>query len=130
MEFLRKYFLHSPGTYAAALGLNAGFTLLVLYLKGFDRVLAYMEAFSVAGAISVLFGMLLWVSSAGAFTTFGYAFSYFRGERKHKDLYEYTMAKQEKAAKQKKVYMPFIVVGLVFLLVSFIISKTAANSLI
>lgn len=130
MNFLRKYFLHSPGHYAAALGVNLGFTLLVLFLRDFDRVLAYIEAFSVAGAISVLFGMLLWVSSAGAFNMFGYAFSYFRANRRYKDLYEYTVAKQEKVAKQPKVYVPYIVVGLVFLMISYIVSKSATNILV
>lgn len=123
MNFLRKYFLHSPGHYAAALILNIFFTLLVLFLKGFDWLRAYMEAFSVAGAISVLYGMLLWVSAAGAFYTFGYAFSYFRGERSYKDYYEYTRAKEEKQARKEKIYMPYIVVGIVFLLISFVFSK-------
>ena len=123
MNFIRKYFLHSPVHYVAALILNIFFTLLVLFLKGFDWLRAYMEAFSVAGAISVLYGMLLWVSAAGAFTIFGYAFSYFRGERGYKDYYEYTRAKEEKQARKEKIYIPYIVVGIVFLLISFVFSK-------
>ena len=123
MSFFRKYVFHSPVHYAVALGLNVFFTLLVLYLKGFDYLLAYVDAFSVAGSVSILFGMLLWVSAAGAFTTFGYAFSYFRAERKFKDLYEYTKVKEEKQAKQKKIYIPYILVGIVFLAVSFVLTK-------
>jgi len=126
MKFLRKYILHSPVQYAIAVGINVFFTLLVLYLKGFDRILAYVEAFSVAGAVSVLFGLLLWVSAAGAFNTFGYAFSFFRSERRYKDLYEYTVAKQEKVSKQKKIYIPYIVVGVVFLIISLVLSKSIA----
>lgn len=123
MNFLRKYFFHSPVCYGIALALNVLFTLLVLFLKGFDHLLYYVDAFSVAGAISVLFGMLLWVTAAGAFTTFGYAFSTFSSERKYKDLYEYTAAKEERRSKQKKTYMPFIVVGFVFLMISFILNS-------
>jgi len=126
MKFLRKYILHSPVQYAIAVGINVFFTLLVLYLKGFDRILAYVEAFSVAGAVSVLFGLLLWVSAAGAFNTFGYAFSFFRSERRYKDLYEYTVAKQEEVSKQKKIYIPYIVVGVVFLIISLVLSKSIA----
>jgi len=126
MKFLRKYILHSPVQYAIAVGINVFFTLLVLYLKGFDRILAYVEAFSVAGAVSVLFGLLLWVSAAGAFNTFGYAFSFFRSERRYKDLYEYTVAKQEKVSKQKKIYIPYIVVGVVFWIISLVLSKSMA----
>lgn len=54
---------------------------------------------------------------------FGYSLSYIRGERKYKDFFEYTVAKEEKAAKQGKIYMPYIVVGIVFLLISFVFSK-------
>ena len=126
MNFLRKYFLHSPAQYAIALGLNVFLTLLVLYLRGFDYALAYVDAFSVAGAVSVFYGLLLWVSSAGAFYTFGYAFSYFFGNRMHKDFYEYTVAKQEKVSKQKKIYIPYIVVGVVFLIISLVLSKSIA----
>lgn len=126
MKFLRKYFLHSPGHYVAALVLNIFFTLLVLFLKGFDWLRAYVEAFSVAGAISVLFGILFWVSLAGAFNMFGYAFAYFRGEQRYKDFYEYTKAKDEKYARRQKVYVPYMVVGVVFLIISLVLSKSIA----
>ena len=122
MGFLRKYFFHSPVHYGIALGINVFFVLLVLYLRGFELIIYYVDAFSVAGALSVLFGLLLLVSSLGAFTTFGYAFSAFKGERKYKDLYEYTVAKGEKQAKRKKIFMPYIIVGIFFLTVSFILS--------
>lgn len=124
MAFFKKYIFHSPVHYVIAFGLNVFFTLLVLVLKGFDQTLYYVDAFSVAGSVSILFGMLLWVSSAGAFTTFGYAFSTFRSERKYKDLYEYTSAKEEKHAKQKKIHMPYIMVGLVFLFISYFLTKS------
>lgn len=123
MDFLRKYVFHSPIQYGIALALNVGFTLLVLFLKGFDRILSYVDAFSVAGAVSVLFGMLLWVAAAGAFTTFGYAASTFRSDRKYKTLYEYTVAKEEKRAKQKKIEVPYLLVGALFLLISFLLSR-------
>lgn len=123
MSFLRKYFFHSPVHYGVALGLNIFFVLLVLALNGFDRLLYYVDAFSVAGALSVLFGLLLWVSSAGAFNTFAYAFSTLRAERKYKDLFEYTAAKEERTAKQKKIQVPYMVIGVVFLVVSMILAE-------
>ncbi len=42
--------------------------------------------------------------------------------RKYRDLYEYTVRKKEQRSRQNKTYMPYIVVGLVFLLVSVLIS--------
>lgn len=126
MSFLNKYFFHSPMHYLAALVMNIVLMLIVLFLNGFDKVIYYVNACSVAGAISVLWGMLLCVTAAGAFHTFGYAISTFRAERKYQDLYEYTVAKEEKNSKQKKTYMAYIVVGVVFLLISYVLSNFIA----
>lgn len=126
MSFLNKYFFHSPMHYVAALVMNIVLMLIVLFLNGFDKVIFYVNACSVAGAISVLWGMLLCVTAAGAFNTLGYALSIFREERKYQDLYEYTVAKEEKNSKQKKTYMPYIVVGIVFLLISYVLSNFMA----
>lgn len=123
MSFLSKYFFHSPMHYVAALVMNILLMLIVLFIHGFDKVIYYVNACSVAGAISVFWGMLLWVVAAGAFNTFGYALSTFRSERKYYDLYEYTVAKEERSSKQKKTYMPYIVVGVVFLLISYVLSS-------
>lgn len=123
MRFLRKYVLHSPVHYIAAVLLNSLLAFLILCLKGFHQWIYYVDAFSVAGAVSVLFGMLSWVASAGAFTTFGYAFSTFRSERRYRNLYEYAKAKEEKQAGQKKTFVHYIMVGMVFLLISFILSQ-------
>jgi len=123
MSLLKKYVFHSPVHYGIALGINVFFTLLVLFINGFDYLIYYVNALGVAGGVSFFFGVLLWLSSAGAFTTFGYAFSYFRAERKYKDLYEYTQAKEKKVARQNKIQIPYILVGLVFLMASLILSK-------
>ncbi len=123
MNFLKKYILHSPAHYGVALGLNTFFVLLVLFLRGFDYLIYYVDAFGVAGGISMFFGALLLLSSLGAFYTFGYSFSTLRGERKYKDLYEYTKAKSDKQAKQQKIYMPYILVGLLFLIISAILAN-------
>ncbi|MBQ4563478.1 MAG: DUF3899 domain-containing protein [Lachnospiraceae bacterium] len=125
MKFLREYVFHSPIHYGIAFGLNVLLVLLVLFLKGFDRILAYIDAFSVAGSVSVLYGLLMLVTSLGAFNMFGYAFSSFRTERKYKDLYEYTMVKQKKQAGREKTYTPYMIVGVIFLLVSYVLSGFA-----
>ncbi|MBQ8815172.1 MAG: DUF3899 domain-containing protein [Lachnospiraceae bacterium] len=122
MKFLREYVFHSPVHYGIAFGLNVFLVLLVLFLKGFDRILAYIDAFSVAGSVSVLYGMLMMVTSFGAFDMFGYAFSSFRTERKYKDFYEYTVVKKKKQEGKEKTYTPYIIVGVIFLAVSFVLS--------
>lgn len=111
--------------YAAALALNGALVLLVLCVRGFGLRIYYVDAFGVAGAVSVLLGLLFWVASAGAFDTIGYGFSFFRSDRKYQDLYEYTVRKKEKRSRQKKPFVPFMAVGAVFLVVSVVISSVS-----
>lgn len=108
--------------YVTALILNMGITFLVLYLRGFDRKIYYVDAFSVGGAVSILLGLLVWVAIAGAFDTIGYGFSVLVTDRKYKDLYEYTARKKEKRDRQGKPYVPYMVVGVFFWGISFLIS--------
>lgn len=122
MGFLRRFFFHSPARYAAAFAVNLVIALIVLFVRGFDLKIYYVDAFSAAGSVSVLLGLLLWVAAAGAFDTIGYGFSVFGGNRKYKDLYEYTVRKKEKRSRQKLTFMPYIVTGMVFILISLLIS--------
>lgn len=108
--------------YVAALIINVVLTLIVLFVRGFELKIYYVDAFSVAGAVSVLLGLLSWISAAGAFDTIGYGFSTFSSDRKYKDLYEYTVRKKEKRSRQKGAFLPYIIVGAVFLAVSALIS--------
>ena len=108
--------------YIAAFVVNVAFTLLVLFLRGFQLKIYYVDAFSAAGAVSILLGLLFWVSSAGAFDTVGYGLSTLRAGRRDKDLYEYTVRKKEKRSRKKKTFLPYIFVGIAFLIVSFLIS--------
>lgn len=108
--------------YVAALILNVLLTLTVLFVRGFELKIYYVDAFSVAGAVSILLGLLFWVSAAGAFDTIGYGFSTLGSNRKYKDLYEYSVRKKEKRSRHKGSFLPYIIVGAVFLAVSALIS--------
>ena len=108
--------------YAAALLFNIGLTLLVLWSKGFDVKLHYVDAFSAVGAISVLLGLLIWVAEAGAFDSMAYGFSTLASNRRYRDLFEYTAHKKEIRRKRNKPYLPLIVVGLAFFAIGLLIS--------
>lgn len=108
--------------YVAAFILNIALALLVLFLRGFGLRIYYVDAFSVAGFVSILFGLLVWVAAAGAFDTIGYGFSTLSAHRKYKDLYEYSLQKKEKRRRSNKAFMPFVVTGIVFLIISLLIS--------
>ena len=106
--------------YAAALVINVVVTLVVLCVRGFELKVYYVDAFSAAGGVSILLGLLMWVADAGAYDTIGYGFSVFGAPKKYKDLYEYTLKKKEKRSRQKGHFLPFVIVGLVFLGGSFL----------
>ena len=72
--------------YAAALVINVVVTLVVLCVRGFELKVYYVDAFSAAGGVSILLGLLMWVADAGAFDTIGYGFSVFGAPKKYKDL--------------------------------------------
>lgn len=109
-------------SYTFALMLNIGLMLLVLLIKGFRLRIHYVNAFGIAGAVSILLGLLIWVTAAGAFDTLGYGFSSFRfTSRRDKNFYEYTLRKKEKRTRQGKRFLPYLVIGAVFLVISFLI---------
>ena len=108
--------------YAVSFLVNAGITLLVLFARGFNLKIYYIDAFSVSGAVSMLLGLFIWVVRAGMFDTIGYGFSTLRDNRKYRDLYEYSSRKKEKRSRQGGFFLPLLVTGLGFLGVSFLIA--------
>jgi len=126
MTLFKKLFLHSPFRYLAAFLISFGIGLTILIINGFDKLIYYVNAFSVGGAITFLVGLLALLSSLGAFDTFGYAFSTFR-KRRHKDLYEYTLAKNEKRSLNRFTFVPYLVVGLLIFIVGMILFAIFTN---
>ena len=120
MTFFRRFFFHSWKRYVTGLLLAAALVLWILSQKGFDRLLSYVDAFSTAGAVVFLIGLLQLVAYWGAFDTFGYGFSTF-GHKRYADLYDYTTKKMEKRRTSELVFMPFIVVGFFFLIIGLIL---------
>ena len=106
--------------YAAALVMNIAVTLVVLFVRGFELKIYYVDAFSVAGGVSILLGLLMWIADAGAFDTISYGFSALSAQRKYKDLYEYSMKKKETRSRRRGHFLSFVIVGFGFLGISFL----------
>ena len=108
--------------YAVAFLINVGLTLLVLFARGVDLKIYYVDAFSVAGAVSILLGLFTWVIRAGMFDTVGYGFSTLRSDRRYRDLYEYSSRKKEKRSRKGGMFLPLLAMGLGFLGISLLIA--------
>lgn len=120
---IRKLFLHSPARYIAAVIVAIIVGVICLITNGFEYRISYVNAFSVAGGIVFFLGLLQAASFYGAFEIFGYSASSFRGrERKYKDYYEYQKARQIKRSQSELVFVPFIVVGVVFFVIGMILN--------
>ena len=108
--------------YAAAFLINAVLTLLVLFTRGFDLKIYYVDAFSVAGAVSILLGLFDWVIRAGIFDAAGYGFSALFSGRRCGDFYEYSSRKKEKRNRRGGLFLPLFVMGLGFLGISLLLT--------
>ncbi len=116
MNAIRRIFRHSWKQYAAAAGVAVTVTLLSLLRDGFALRISYYNALTMAGAVTLLLGLLLMTAYFGAFDIFGYSFSTFRSRRRYRDLYEYAEAKKEKRRRGDRFFMPWLIVGAVFLI--------------
>ena len=120
MHSLKKFFCQSPGHYigagvlAVAVGLFRYFTLPVNV--GF-RFACY-EIFSVSGFATILIAMLLTTAYFGAFDLFGYVFG--GNKRKYRDYADYSVKRTEARERDGFIFVPYYVVGLVVLLISFL----------
>jgi len=115
VRILKKIFVHSWKHYAAACGIGLLLTFLMLLKNGFGLRIFYMDGLTVAGAVLILLGLLMLTTRLGAFDIFSFSFSTLRSERRYHTLYDYTEAKSQKRRKSEWTFMPYLLIGAVFL---------------
>ena len=118
MTIFRRLFIHSPIRYIVSLVIGIAVSISVLAFYGWDKKIYYCDAFFASGAILVSIGALAFVSYYGGFDIFGYVFTSLRTNRRYHDLYEYVNAKNEKRKKPYFPFMPYLMVGIVFIIAS------------
>lgn len=123
MSFWKKVFFHSPVKYGVAAGLSIIVTLVNLYLYEFAKY-RIGESIINSGIIITLIGLLILCAFYGAFDTFAYAFNSMRNRknRKYEDLVEYSQIKTEQRRGKSLPYMPFIVVGIIVIIIGIIVT--------
>jgi putative flippase GtrA len=114
-KVLKRLFVHPAKAYISPIVTCVLLVLLVLILRGFSQTINYVDAFTIAGAVTFLLGMLGMVWYFGAFDTFGYSFAaLFRDkDKRYGSLYDYSEAKKEKRSKRGLTFMTFMMVGLI-----------------
>ena len=116
MNAICRFFRHPLKQYAAAAAAAVLVTFLVLLRDGFTLRISYYNALTTAGGATLLLGLLLAAGFFGAFDIFGYSFSTLRRQRRYHDLYDYSEAKREKRRHTDRYFVPWLIVGAVFLL--------------
>ncbi len=119
---LRVLIFHSPVKYLICLVIAIAISIIVLLQTSFKYLTNYVNAFTTAGGALVFLGLLSLVTFYGAFDTMGYAFSTFRTKRRYHDLVEYTEAKAEKRRHSNLPYIPYILVGVLFICLGLLFS--------
>ena len=140
MDALKKIFGQSIWNYVAAMVLAAamGVFRFTTLLEGVDPELGWLktlsiygleelsprfvwyEILSLSGMVTFLVGALLMVAHWGAFDMFGYVFSPGRG--KYQDYADYSQKKTENRNKTGYIFVPFFVVGVVLVIVSYFLA--------
>jgi len=114
--------LHSPKRYIFSF--VAGILIVVLYnllRDEWDILVNYQEAFSIAGFSIFFFGLLVLLSQFGAFDLWMYVFSKKKIVNGKKQIYsEFANEKMVVRSRAKLIFVPYLIIGLVFILVSLI----------
>lgn len=123
MGFWKKVFFHSPITYIVCFSVCCIISLVYSYFYSFSSA-RISESILNSGIMMVFVGILVLCSFYGAFDTFAYGFQSLRSKknRKYEDLVQYTRIKGEERSKKSLPYVPFMVVGLLFVIVGIILS--------
>jgi hypothetical protein len=120
VQLLSRLFRHPFRYYAISAAAGIVAALLSLLRTGFDLRIYYADAFTLAGLLLILIGLLLLTTHYGVFDIFGYSFSTFR-ERRYKTLYDYSQAHDAKRKRSGWRFMTPITVGAVFLIIGLLI---------
>ena len=117
MSFWKKVFFHSPVSYIIATCSGLVIALFYLWNNEFAK-LRIGESFINSGIMVTLVGLLILCAFLGAFDTFAYGFHSLRNRKKRKfeDLVQYTQVKIEQRKKKSLPYIPFLVVGILYII--------------
>ncbi len=122
MKFIKKLFINSWIRYLVSFVIGLIIAVIYLSLNGFKYFYNYVNAISTAGISLIFIGLLSLVSYLGAFYAFGYGFSQIFGNKSnYKDLYDYTTRKIEIRKRKNFIFMPYIIVGIIFVIISLIL---------
>ena len=123
-----RYYLSKPIGKTVAITIISILAIIIYVIfSGIKSIVSYCDAFFVCGAILICLGMLSLVTYYGVFDIFGYSTSYvYNGMKKgsvqrYKDFHDYIQQKTEKRKKKKYNFLPYLAIGIVYIIVAAIL---------
>ncbi len=120
---MKQIFFHSKNKYVFSLLFAIVGTIFYFISNDpyFERVIfSLSSAFFIVGFILILIGALSILSNFGAFDIFSYQFKNKRPNGQNYSLYDHQQKRIEKSKGKKYNFVPYMVVGFFFLILSII----------
>ncbi len=123
MKLFKKLFLHSPSHYITALCFAIVISGVYVLINGYELVANYINGISVGGLVTILVGGLMTTTYFGSFDGFGYSFGKIFKRDKYSNIKysEYVEQQNIKRKEEPFTFIPFYVVGIVFIIIYFVI---------
>lgn len=126
--FLLYYLIAGITEYQKALDNNPDNNPEPSWTIFFSQLRLYSDGFCLGGGLVLAFIGLAWIGRQGTFDVVRYGFyrlveSFKRGdEKRYETAYDYTQAKKEKRDKEKPFFIPYLIVGGLFLTVGIVLA--------
>lgn len=117
---LKRLFLHSWKKYIVLSILGIVITILYLSFHSFRYLVDYISGLQLSGLVLIMCGGLSFLNYFGAYDIWTYAFSKRKKGEKKPTLHEHSEIKKSNRDKEKLSFGPYLLVGMILLLVSFI----------
>lgn len=120
----KTIFLHSPKKYLVSLVIMVLLIISILSSKGYNLLINYCNAFFISGALFIGIGCLSILTNFGAFDVFSYSGRYVVNRIRNVDVERYPEYSENKKEKRKKFrfnFVPYMVLGLIALIVAIIL---------
>ncbi len=122
----KKIIFHSPLRYII-MSIICGLIILTYILNNGNNILYFSNAFFISGVVSMSTGLLSLSAYLGTFdgmsyTTIRLARGMFARPQKYQDYNEYLEEKKSKKDKDKFTFIPYIVIGLILIIVGAILA--------
>ena len=102
-----------------------GAAVMVIFVaikQNWSVVINYVNGLFLAGFLLFAFGVLIILTGFGSFNMFTFYFNRKKKDNGYKEnYYEYTQRKEIERSKYKKIFLPYLIIGTLYILISVVL---------